>query len=72
MAARALGVPRHLRAPVLAILYSRRGDDKQAVECYLQACRQNPQFVHRGNLDPEISSLIKKYQTTLSPLIDAL
>ena len=57
---------------LLAILYSRRGDDKQAVECYLQACRQNPQFVHRGNLDPEISSLIKKYKTTLSPLIDAL
>lgn len=57
---------------LLAILYSRRGDDKRAVECYLAACRQNPQFVHRGNLDPEISSLIKKYQTTLSPLIDAL
>ena len=57
---------------LLAILYSRRGDDRQAVECYLQACRQNPQFIHRGNLDPEISSLIKKYQTSLSPLIDAL
>lgn len=46
---------------MLAILYSRLGDDQQAVDCYLQACRQDPAFVPRGNLDPEISVLIKTY-----------
>lgn len=46
---------------MLAILYSRRGDYKNAVECYIRACSQNSRFVHRGNLDPEISDLIKRY-----------
>ena len=46
---------------LLAILYSRRGDDRRAVESYLKACRLNPSFVHRGNLDPEISGLIRRY-----------
>ena len=55
---------------LLALLYSRSGDDKRAVECYLAACRQNPAFVHRGNLDPEIASLIKKYQQHLTQLIE--
>ena len=44
-----------------AILHSRNGEDKKAVQCYLDACRENPTFVHRGNLDPEISVLIKRY-----------
>ena len=46
---------------LLAILYSRRGDDRKAVESYLKACRLNPAFVHRGNLDPEIAGLIRRY-----------
>jgi len=46
---------------MLAILYSRLGDDQNAVDCYLQACRQDKNFVPRGNLDPEISVLIKTY-----------
>ena len=46
---------------LLAILYSRQGDDRKAVESYLKACRLNPAFVHRGNLDPEISGLIRRY-----------
>ncbi len=46
---------------LLAILYSRRGDDRKAVESYLKACRLNPSFVHRGNLDPEIAGLIRRY-----------
>ena len=46
---------------MLAILYSRRGDYRNAVECYIRACSQNRRFVHRGNLDPEISDLVKKY-----------
>lgn len=51
-------------APVnymLAIIYSRLGDDSQAVECYLKSCDQDSSYIHRGNLDPEISSLMKKY-----------
>ena len=46
---------------LLAILYSRRGDDRRAIESYLKACRLNPSFVHRGNLDPEIAGLIRRY-----------
>ena len=46
---------------LLAILYSRRGDDRSAVESYLKACRLNPAFIHRGNLDPEIAGLIRRY-----------
>lgn len=46
---------------MLAVVYSREGDDRSAVEHYMHACAQEPSFVHRGNLDPEISSLIKKY-----------
>lgn len=46
---------------LLAILYSRAGDEQNAVECYVKACKQNSAYVHRGNLDPEISLLIKTY-----------
>ncbi len=51
-------------APVnymLAVLYSREGRDRDAVECYLQSCQQDASYVFRGNLDPEISALIKQY-----------
>ena len=44
-----------------AILHSRRGEDQEAVQCYLDACREMPSYIHRGNLDPEISVLIKRY-----------
>ena len=46
---------------MLALLYARTGDERSAVESYLRSCAQNPSFVHRGNLDPEISALIRKY-----------
>ena len=46
---------------LLAIVHSRQGRDRDAVECYLRSCSQDPSLVHRGNLDPEISSLIRKY-----------
>ena len=42
---------------MLAIVYSRLGEIEKAVRCYEEACRQNLGFVHRGNLDPEISRL---------------
>ena len=47
---------------LLAILYARQGDEQEAVRRYLAACRQEPTYVHRGNLDPEISHLIKAYR----------
>ena len=46
---------------LLAILFSRRGEDEKAVQHYLDACRKEPSYRHRGNLDPEISALIKTY-----------
>ena len=46
---------------LLAVIYSRQGKDQEAVERYLKACRQTPSYWHRGNLDPEISVLIKRY-----------
>ena len=46
---------------LLAILFSRRGEDEKAVQHYLDACRKEPSYRHRGNLDPEISALIKAY-----------
>ena len=49
---------------LLAVIYSRQGRDKDAVEHYLKACRQTPAYWHRGNLDPEISELIKRYNLT--------
>lgn len=46
---------------LLAILYSRVGNTQEAVQCYMNACKADQSFVHRGNLDPEISQLIKLY-----------
>lgn len=46
---------------MMAIIYSRFGEDQKAVQAYMDACHQNSQYIHRGNLDPEISLLIKKY-----------
>lgn len=44
-----------------ALVASRLGSEADAVDYYVRACKQNPSFVHRGNLDPEIYYLIKKY-----------
>lgn len=55
---------------LLAILYSRNGDAQKAVQCYLDACRQDQSYVHRGNLDPEISALIKLYGLNRQDEID--
>ena len=46
---------------LLAVIYSRTGDVQKAVECYMQSVEQEPSYRHRGNLDPEISILIKQY-----------
>ena len=52
---------------MLAVLYSRRGDEEKAVECYVRSCSQEPTYVHRGNLDPEISVLIRRYGLNAQP-----
>lgn len=52
---------------LLAILYSRTGDPQKAVDCYMRSCRQNRSYVYRGNLDPEISVLIKTYGLNEEP-----
>ncbi|MBO6170363.1 MAG: hypothetical protein J6O51_10410 [Bacteroidales bacterium] len=50
---------------LLAILYARDGDERNAVEHFIHSCHQEPAFIHRGSLDPEISSLIRKYELKL-------
>ena len=47
---------------MLAILHARSGDDEKAVQHYLDACREEPSYVFRGNLDPEIRILIERYR----------
>lgn len=47
---------------ILAIVYSRIGEVQKAVQCYLNSVEQEPTYRHRGNLDPEISVLIKQYE----------
>ena len=46
---------------MLAVLYSRENRFQEAVQSYMHACAQDPSYVHRGNLDPEISLLIDRY-----------
>ncbi|MBQ0024464.1 MAG: hypothetical protein KBT00_01890 [Bacteroidales bacterium] len=46
---------------MLALIHSRLGEEVKAVECYVHSCQQDQSFIYRGNLDPEISVLIKKY-----------
>ena len=52
---------------MLAVLYSRRGEEEKAVECYVRSCSQDPTYIHRGNLDPEISVLIRIYGLNVQP-----
>ena len=46
---------------MLAILYAREGKVETAVQHYLDACRKDPSLVYRGNLDPEIAELVRRY-----------
>jgi len=52
---------------LLAIVHSRLGDAQKAVECYMRSCKQDHSYVYRGNLDPEISALIKTYGLNKDP-----
>ena len=46
---------------MMALIYARKGDDREAVKHYLKACDGEPSFVFRGNLDPEIYVLKQRY-----------
>lgn len=46
---------------MLAIVYARLGDGRKAVQYFIHSVEQESTMRHRGNLDPEISELIKKY-----------
>lgn len=46
---------------LLALIDAREGASEAAVQHYLDACRQDPSLVHRGNLDPEIAALVRRY-----------
>ena len=52
---------------MLAVLYSRKGNEQKAVEYYVRSCSQDPTYVHRGNLDPEIAVLIRRYGLNAQP-----
>lgn len=46
---------------LLSIAYARRGMEQQAVEQLELAVSMEPSYKYRGNLDPEIASIILKY-----------
>ena len=46
---------------MLAILASRLGDEERAVQYFLRAVELKETMRFRGNLDPEISRLVRKY-----------
>ena len=46
---------------MLAILAARLGDEEQAVKYFLRAVELRENLKFRGNLDPEISRLIRHY-----------
>ncbi len=46
---------------MLALVYARKGSTQKAVQYYMRACEQDRTYVSRGNLDPEISALIRDY-----------
>ena len=46
---------------MLAILAARLGDEEQAVQYFLRSVELRENLKFRGNLDPEISRLIRKY-----------
>ena len=46
---------------LLAVIHSRMGHGREAFDFYQRSCEADPSFVHRGNLDPEISALVQAY-----------
>lgn len=48
-----------------AIIYARLDDDEQAIREYVESCKEDRTYISRGNLDPEISTLVRKYNINL-------
>lgn len=46
---------------LMAVLYSRTGNYQESARSLHKACRAEPAFVHRANLDPEISPILALY-----------
>lgn len=46
---------------LMALLHARRQEDALAVQCFMDACREEHSLFFRGNLDPEIHVLIERY-----------
>ena len=46
---------------LLALLYARKKEDALAVQCFMDACREERSLFFRGNLDPEIHVLVERY-----------
>ena len=44
---------------LMAVALARLGRKKEAVECYRRSAELEPSMVHRANLDPEISALVR-------------
>lgn len=57
--------PSGKRDYLLAIAHCRGGNEQQAVQYFINSVGFDPALAFRGNLDPEISSLIKKYNIGL-------
>lgn len=52
---------------MLAVVWARQGDERKAVEYFVHAVEKDPSMRHRGNLDPEISALMRKYNLDSFP-----
>ena len=48
-----------------SVAYARLGDEKSAVEAFVRSVELNQAMRHRGNLDPEIALLLKKYKVAM-------
>lgn len=53
--------PTATRNYMMAVLYVRLGEEKKALKLFLSSVDMDHQMKYRGNLDPEISSLVLKY-----------
>ncbi len=51
----------------LALSYSRRGREADAVKALVEAVEKEPAYKYRGNLDPEIAAIIRKYRLFEEP-----
>lgn len=53
--------PTAIRNYMMAVLYGRLGEEQKALKFFLSSVDMDRQMKYRGNLDPEISSLVMKY-----------